>query len=175
MSIVVEHYNNTVAYEMYEFISNLHVRVGEDSYEYIFELWADEYKVISNINKITRIIADRVDTRIPNQGVLITIQFNTSSNIDSIAKVFQGNLEAHLALPRNILLDPPVQSVEIADITYNQLGELREWHEIMFRPQLAPAVQASITYMVLFQDSPTLLPTYRRGNRVVKLFPTQDG
>lgn len=174
MSIRVEHWSNITTDEMYEFISRLHCRVGESIYEFIFELWSDEQKIIQNINKIARIIANHINTRYPNQRVLITIQFNTSSNINSIAKVLQGNLEAHLALPRNILLDPPVQYVEIADIAYNHLGELREWHEIMFRPQLAPTVQASITFEVLFQDSLTLLPTYRRSNRVVKLFPTQD-
>lgn len=174
MSIRVEHWSNIITDEMYEFISRLHCRVGESIYEYIFELWSDEQKIIQNINKIARIIANRINTRYPNQRVLITIQFNTSSNINSIAKVLQGSLEAHLALPRNILLEPPAQYVEIADIAYNHLGELREWHEIMFRPQLAPTVQVSITYEVLFQDSLTLLPTYRRSNRVVKLFPTQD-
>ena len=174
MSIRVEHWSNITTDEMYEFISRLHCRVGESIYEFIFELWSDEQKIIQNINKIARIITNRINTRYPNQRVLITIQFKTSSNVNFIAKVLQGSLEAHLALPRNILLDPPVQYVEIADIAYNHLGELHEWHEIMFRPQIAPTVQVSITYEVLFQNSSTLLPTYRRGNRVVKLFPTQD-
>lgn len=173
MSIRVEHWSNTITDDVYEFISNMHCRVGEDTYEYTFELWADEQKILQNIDKITRIIANRIAMRIPNWRTLVTIQFNTLSNVNHIAKTIQDRVTAYLAIPRNVLLDPPVETVNIVDVTYNQLGESYKWHELMFRPRTT--VQASITYTVFFKDSPTLLPTYRRNNRVACLFPTQDG